>query len=69
MSDANTVTRVSDIMVRNVHTVSRSSSTMEAAGLLAEYTIRHLVVVDEIGKVLGVISERHLTPQISSCIN
>lgn len=69
MSDANTETRVGDIMVRNVQTVLQSTSTMEAAGLLAEHGIRHLVVVDEIGKAIGVISERNLTPHISSCIN
>ena len=69
MNDANTETRVGDIMVRNVYTVSRSTSTMEAAGLLAQHNIRHLVVVDETGKTVGVLSERNLSQQISSCLN
>ncbi|MCH7988848.1 MAG: response regulator [Planctomycetes bacterium] len=69
MSDANSVTRVGDIMVRDVHTVLGSTSTMEAAGLLALHGIRHLVVVDETGKTVGVVSERNLTQQISSCLN
>ncbi|MCH7685074.1 MAG: response regulator [Planctomycetes bacterium] len=68
MSQINSETRVGDIMIRNVHTVSRSTSTMEAAGLLAQHNIRHLVVVDGTGKTVGVLSERNLTHQISSCL-
>ncbi len=55
-----TTTSVSDIMVRDVRIVSEESSVAEAARLLAEYGIQHLVVVDAAQRPIGVISERDL---------
>ncbi len=47
---------VSDIMTKDVHTVSPDSTVTECMGMMTDKRIRHLPVVDEAGEVLGVIS-------------
>lgn len=56
-------TRVSDIMTRNVITVSPRSGTRECMALMSERKIRHLPVVDG-GTVLGMISIRDIMDDI-----
>ena len=56
-------TRVSDIMTRNVITVSPRSGTRECMALMSERKIRHLPVVDD-GTVLGMISIRDIMDDI-----
>ncbi len=56
-------TRVSEIMTRNVITVSPRSGTRECMSLMSERKIRHLPVVDG-GTVLGMISIRDIMDDI-----
>jgi len=51
---------VKDIMVKNVMTVSGSENVFNALNLLRENKIRRLVVVDNDGKVTGIVSIRDL---------
>jgi CBS domain-containing protein len=49
--------KIKDVMTSEVVTVSPEASLKSAAGLLAEYRVSGLPVVDSAGAVLGVISE------------
>lgn len=55
---------VRDIMSTPLITVSPSATITEAAGLMAEYRVRRLIVVDGTGAMLGIITAgdlaRHL---------
>lgn len=51
---------VEDIMQKDPIKVKVTDSIDEAAGLLADYNIRHLPVVDDNGDIQGVISDRDL---------
>jgi CBS domain-containing protein len=53
-------TPVSDVMTRDVLTISPDTSAHEAARHMASRWIRHLPVVDDGGKVVGVVSQRDL---------
>ncbi len=52
-------TKVSEIMTRNVISVTRTDSTDHCIALMKAHHIRHLPVVED-GKALGVISVRDL---------
>ena len=60
---------VKQLMSREVHTVPDSLLAVEAAKQMLERKIRHLVVVDRTGGLLGVLSDRdvlkHLSPWLS----
>ncbi|MFO1285798.1 MAG: CBS domain-containing protein [Rubrivivax sp.] len=56
-------TRVSEIMTRNVVTVSARTTTTEAMALMSEKKIRHLPVLDGT-TVLGMISIRDIMDDI-----
>ena len=60
---------VRDIMVANVRTVFPETPALRAAEVMARSRIRHLVVTDADGKVLGVFTQRdvlkHLSPWLS----
>ena len=58
-------TRVSEIMTRNVVTVSARTTTTEAMALMSEKKIRHLPVLDGT-TVLGMISIRDIMDDIIS---
>jgi CBS domain-containing protein len=49
-------TRVSEIMTTEIRTVGSASTVAECMELMTEYRIRHLPVLDEDGRVAGVIS-------------
>ncbi len=53
-------TRVGDVMTRNPMTVRAEDALTKAILILAEKRIRHLPVVDEEGRVRGVISARDI---------
>ncbi len=53
--------KVSEIMRTNVIKVKEDDTVAMAARLLSEYGIRHLVVVDDEGKLKGVFSIKDLT--------
>ena len=59
-------TQVSEIMSERVICVSLRTTTEEAMAIMSERSIRHLPVVDEANKVLGVISIRDLVREIIS---
>ncbi len=52
--------KVSDVCTRNVITIRKDELLSKAAKLMREYNIRHLVVVDESGKPVSVLSIRDL---------
>jgi len=49
-------TRVSEIMTTEIRTVGSTSTVAECMELMTEYRIRHLPVLDDDGRVAGVIS-------------
>jgi len=51
---------VEEIMKREVITISRHETVHEALGKTKEYRIRHLPVVDEQGRLVGIVSDRDL---------
>ena len=59
---------VSDIMTREVITVTKDTSLKEAAGLLAKFRVHGLPVVDENNKIVGIVSESDFFTKDSSNI-
>jgi CBS domain-containing protein len=53
-------TRVAEVMTRNVLTVKHDEDRKVARRLMIEKHIRHLPVLDDDGKVLAMLSMRHL---------
>jgi len=49
-------TRVSEIMTTDIRTVGTSSTVAECMELMTEYRIRHLPVLDDEGRLAGVVS-------------
>jgi CBS domain-containing protein len=49
-----------DLMTAEVFTASPDDMVLEAADLMAAHRIRHLPVVDEGGRLVGIVSERDL---------
>lgn len=60
---------VAEIMVREVQTISQEESVQQAAELFAEHSIRHLVVTDDVGRVVGVFSDRDLMQHTIYCLS
>ncbi|MGC8612661.1 MAG: CBS domain-containing protein [Conexivisphaera sp.] len=52
--------RVSDIMVRDVQTVGREEPLSEITRRMHEHRIGSVVVVDESGRPLGIVTERDI---------
>ncbi|KUO81133.1 MAG: CBS domain-containing protein [Vulcanisaeta sp.] len=55
--DVNSLT-VGDVMTKNIIVVETDASLIKAVHIMAKHNIRHLPVVDEGGKVVGIISIR-----------
>ena len=53
-------TRVRDIMSSPAMTITLKTTVASAAALMREHHIRHLVVLDEQGALLGMLALRHL---------
>lgn len=51
---------VRDYMTPNPYFVRRGSSAAAAAEVMRAHAIRHLPVVDELGQLIGILSERDL---------
>ncbi len=49
---------IGDVMTRNVIVVEPDASLIKAVHMMAKHNIRHLPVVDEDGKIMGIISIR-----------
>jgi len=58
--DINAV-RVSEIMSSPIITINHKSTPQEAAELLIKNKIRHLLVVDDVGKHVGIITPMDFT--------
>lgn len=56
-------TRVGDVMTRDVCTATEAMSPEDATELMQARHFRHLPIVDASGRVLGVLSMRHLLNQ------
>lgn len=54
---------VKDIMTRNIITVSPETEIIDAAKLLLEERINGLPVVDEAGKLVGILCQSDLVAQ------
>ncbi|WP_291999168.1 CBS domain-containing protein [Caldivirga sp.] len=54
---------VERITTRNVVTINPDSTLYEAAELMHRFNIRHLVVVDEVGNPIGVLSVRDVVAE------
>jgi CBS domain-containing protein len=61
-------TPVSEVMSKDLATVSPGTSLREAAALMAERWIRHLPVVDG-GRVVGMLSQRDLVGVLAGALN
>ena len=66
ISDTMTET-VNDFMRKSLITIEESASVQEAANRMTDKNISSLVVVDEIGRPLGLITERDLVRKV--CIH
>jgi CBS domain-containing protein len=53
-------TRVHEVMTASVQTVSAGISTNEALAQMIEQHIRHLPIVDDGSRIIGMLSIRHL---------
>jgi CBS domain-containing protein len=53
-------TRVGDVMTSPAHTTPRDTPAEDALSFMLEHHIRHLPIVDESGKLLGMLSIRNL---------
>ena len=53
-------TRIGDVMTTPVQTVSDETSVAEAASLMRQHHIRHLVIVDGRGALRGIVAQRYL---------
>jgi CBS domain-containing protein len=53
-------TRIGDVMTSPVHTVSDETSVAEAASLMRQHHIRHLVITNGRGALQGVVAQRYL---------
>jgi CBS domain-containing protein len=59
-----TTTLVRDVMTSNVITVPESASVATAAELVRSRKVRHLVIVDDTGDYVGMLTQRHLLYEI-----
>ena len=58
---------VRDLMRKKIENIKESASVQEAANKMKEKNVSSLVVVDENGRPLGLITERDLVRKV--CIN
>src|SRR5262245_695728 len=60
--------RVPDLMTATVHTVSPATSLGDAWGLMRRHRIRHLPVVDDVGRLVGLVTHRDLLGAAPSAV-
>ena len=56
---------VEKIMTKNPFTINEDSIFQEAKSIITSAKIRHLPVIDENGKLVGLISIRHILAELS----
>jgi len=54
------ITRLREVMTTSVQTASAGTTPSEALSQMIEQHIRHLPITDENGKIIGMLSIRHL---------
>lgn len=64
VSDGNLNAKVKDYMTTKVIGIKKSATEWEAAEVMLENGFRHLPIVDDDNKVIGIISIRDLAKQI-----
>ena len=60
---------VADLMTAPVHTVSPTTPLADAWGLMRHHRIRHLPVVDDIGRLVGLVTQRDLLGAAPSAVS
>jgi diacylglycerol O-acyltransferase len=60
---------VADLMTAPVHTVSPATPLADAWGLMRRHRIRHLPVVDDIGRLIGLVTQRDLLGAAPSAVS
>jgi CBS-domain-containing membrane protein len=60
---------VADLMTAPVHTVSATTPLADAWGLMRRQRIRHLPVVDDIGRLVGLVTQRDLLGAAPSAVS
>ena len=60
---------VEDIMTRHPHTLDVSATLADARRLMAEFDVRHIPVVDEVGKLVGLVTHRDVLEASSSVLD
>jgi CBS domain-containing protein len=63
-SDAPLETPIEQVMTKNVATIGEEASLEEAKRLIISHGIRHLPVVDNKGKLIGLLSVRKLFDEL-----
>jgi CBS domain-containing protein len=63
-SDAPLETPIEQVMTKNVATIGEEASLEEAKRLIISHGIRHLPVVDNKGKLIGLLSVRKLLDEL-----
>lgn len=58
-----------DIMTKKLITVSGETSLVDTMSLMSERRIRHMPVVDEFSKVVGIVSQRDLQMSFPAIMN
>lgn len=56
---------IEKVMIRNVHTINEDTSFDEVKRIMKFYKIRHLPVLDEAGRLVGLISLRYILDQLT----
>jgi CBS domain-containing protein len=59
-------TRIAEVMTSPVETVPNSTSVAEAAAIMRDRHIRHLMVVDPDGELIGLVAQRYLLYDLMS---
>ncbi len=62
-------TRVADVMVREVHTVTATSTMREVAKTIAAQGVRHLPIVNAKRELVGIITQRDLFRHMGQLFN
>jgi CBS domain-containing protein len=56
---------IEKVMTKNIFTVNEDSTFQEAKSIIVSAKIRHLPVIDANGKLVGLISVRHILDMLS----
>lgn len=62
---ANRPLTVADVMTRHVVTLNPHHSFSDAVSLMAKHSFRHFLVIDTVGRLLGVVSDRDILRELA----